>query len=217
MDKKKIILFDIDKTLLDTNRASEVHQKMVLDILGNPDFDLYQKIREEYRSSLKNEREYNPKEFYKRLCTAFNFGDINSLLDIHYSKKNWYVYKNAVFGDVIKTLESLKNKFRLGIYSEALFEFQINKFNAMGISVFFDKDLIFIFDAKDEEKALEKIPKEAIVVDDKERICEFLTDHAFKAIWINRKDERKSEKFETIHSLLEIENLINNPNFNSQN
>jgi hypothetical protein len=78
----------------------------------------------------------------------------------------------------------------------------------MNLNEYFDKDLIFILDAKDNKEAVNKIPKGAIVVDDKERICEFLTEHRIKAIWLNKKDGRVSPNFQTIHNLVELPDYL---------
>ncbi|KKP39430.1 MAG: hypothetical protein UR29_C0007G0081 [Candidatus Woesebacteria bacterium GW2011_GWC2_33_12] len=118
--------------------------------------------------------------------------------------QNTHIYNVNVYKETLEVLEKLKDKYRLGIYSEGTKKFQNHKFKSLGLNKYFDKDLIFIVDAKDTKEVLEKIPKDAIIVDDKETICEFLTKNEIRAIWLNRKDNRKSDKCETIYSLFEL-------------
>ena len=96
----------------------------------------------------------------------------------------------------------------MGIYSEGTAKFQNHKFRSLGLDRYFDNDLIFIVDAKDTKEVLNKIPKDAIIVDDKETICGFLTKNDIRAIWLNRKDNRKSDKFETIYSLFDLLDVL---------
>ena len=99
--------------------------------------------------------------------------------------QNTHIYNVNVYKETLEVLEKLKDKYRLGIYSEGTKKFQNHKFKSLGLNKYFDKDLIFI-------------------VDDKETICEFLTKNEIRAIWLNRKDNRKSDKCETIYSLFEL-------------
>ena len=204
MNDKGILLFDIDQTLLDTDKASEKHNKKILQILGDPDKKEYQRIKDAYKNSLSNQREYDPEVIYKKVCERFNFDNLNSLLDVYYEKENWFIYRESVFPEVKECLEKLKNNYRFGIYSEGVPKFQNNKFQAMGITEHFDSDLIFIVDAKDNVDTISKLPKNSVVIDDKQSICEYLNDNGIGVVWLNRKDSKASNKFKTIHNLMEL-------------
>lgn len=62
-------------------------------------------------------------------------------------------------------------------------------------------------DAKDTREVLKRIPKFAIIIDDKESICEYLNQNNIKTIWLNKTNGHVNLNFETIHSLLDL-NLL---------
>jgi len=78
----------------------------------------------------------------------------------------------------------------------------------MNLDKYFNKDLIFIVNEKDTKEAVGKIPKNSIIVDDKESICDFLIENNINCIWLNRKDKRKSDKHKTIFSLLKLPAIL---------
>lgn len=129
-------------------------------------------------------------------------------MDVYYSTENECWYKDSVFPETYEVFEKIKSKYRLGVYSEGTKRFQNYKFNSMGISDLLDKDLIFIFDHKTNPSAISKIPKEAIIIDDKESVCEYLADNGFTAIWLNKNDERQNPRFKTIHNLSELPGIL---------
>lgn len=208
MVKKGTILFDIDRTLLDTDKASSLHEEAVLKVLGTSDLEKIKSIKLNYRNTLSNEREYKAEDFLKILADELKFDRINDLMDVYYSEKYAFTYANAVFPEVIPVLDALSVNYNLGIYSEGANKFQNNKFRSMNISKYFDEEIIFIVPAKDTLEVIKKIPKGSIVIDDKERICEFLTSNGIEAIWLNNKGDRKSDNFKTIFSLLELPAIL---------
>jgi len=194
--QKGIILFDIDKTIYDTDHQAEDFDKVIASVLSRSDV-----------VSLKDsndDRQFSPEVYTKRLCEKYDFKNQDRLLEVFYADKYKHIYEDNIFPETRIVLDNLKNKFRLGIYSEATHKFQIHKFKATGLEKYFDKDLVFILDAKDTEGAIKNIPDGALVVDNNEHICEFLTEHGIKVIWLNKKDDKVSPDFPTIHNLLEL-------------
>lgn len=110
--------------------------------------------------------------------------------------------------ETFDVFEKLKGSYRLGIYSEGTKKFQNYKFDALEIIHLLDDDLIFIVDLKTNPEAVSKIPKNSIVVDDKESVCDCLTNSGVKAIWLNKKDNQVSSKFQTIHSLTDLTKIL---------
>lgn len=206
--KNGTILFDIDRTIFDTDGPSIIRNQAILKILGYPPVEEFNKVKSDYKLTLKNEREYIPEDYVKMLCDKYNFKNIDALIDTYYGNEYNILYKKSVYPEFLKIAKILISKYRLGIFSEGYKRFRENRLKAMNIAEYIDSDLIFMFDAKDTSEAISKLPKESIVVDDKERICQFLTDNGFRAIWINRKDKRKSDNFETIYSLLELPAIL---------
>lgn len=206
--KKGIILFDIDKTIFNTESMSKEIDRKIIELLHHPDHKLILEAKSQYKNTLTNERYFVPEDYIKILCKKINFNNKKSLEDIFYAKKYAYIYKENVYEETFEIIDKLKNSYQLGIFSEGTSRFQNNKFYSMNLDKFFNKDLIFIVNEKDTKEAIDKIPKNAIVVDDKETICQFLTDNGIRAIWLNRKDNRKSDSFKTIHSLLELLSIL---------
>jgi len=201
---KGIILFDIDKTIFDTDKMVKAFDGKMMSILGVSDFDYLKQAKEEYKKSLANERYFVPERFCETLCERFNFDNQEALTDVFYGRNHAYIYKESVFPETYIVLDKLKDRFRFGIFSEGTAKFQNNKFRSMGLNKYFDENLIFIVEAKDTKEVIKKIPKSAVVVDDKESICELLVKNKIKTVWLNKTDSRVNPNFETIHSLLDL-------------
>lgn len=202
--KKGIILFDIDRTIFDTNRLSETLGLELQRVIKNVSLEDIQEAKNEFILSLSADREFDPEKFTKFLCNRFDFLDQNLLLDVFYNPANRHWYHDFIFQETFIVFEKLRNRFRIGIYSEGTRRFQNYKFDSMEILKYLDRDLIFILDHKTNPDALKKIPKGSIVVDDKESVCEFLAENGIEVIWLNKKDDGKNANFPTIHNLLEL-------------
>lgn len=205
--EKGIILFDIDRTILDTEKMIKTFDSLLLGILGNPNYDEFKKAESDYFKTLANERYFNVPDYAQFLSNRFEKDATDSIVRIFYDSEYKHIYSDCIFDESINVLETLKD-WDLGIYSEGTLDFQKNKFKSMNIDKYFNKDIVFIVSAKDTKEVIDMIPKESIIIDDKETICQFLTDNGFRAIWINRKDNRKSDNFETIYSLLELPAIL---------
>lgn len=129
-------------------------------------------------------------------------------MNVYYADEFSFIYSQSVYPEVRSILNTLRPEFRIGIYSEGAAKFQNNKFRSLGLDEYFDDKLIFIRDAKDVEPVAKEIPKGAIIIDDKEHICEFLFKNGIKAIWLNKKDNSVSQDFTTIHNLLELPEIL---------
>jgi FMN phosphatase YigB (HAD superfamily) len=208
MSKKGIILFDIDRTIFDTTRLSGLLESEFKKVIKNASLEEINKAKSEFISSLSADREFNPEDLADFLCKKFYFEDKDSLVNVFYSPENKSWYKDLVFPEALEVFEKLKSKYKLGIYSEGTKRFQNYKFNSMGISDLLDKSLIFILDHKTNPNALSKIPKGAVVVDDKESVCDYLTDNKVETIWLNKKDDRLSDKYKTVHHLTELSSML---------
>lgn len=205
--KKGIILFDIDRTILDTEKMIKMFDDLLLMILNNPSYEDFKNAEADYFKTLTNERYFNVPDYAQFLSLKFKKDVAKLIVNVFYSDEYKYIYKDCIFKESIEILDILK-EWNLGIYSEGTLDFQNNKFKSMNLNKYFNNDLIFIVAAKDTKDVVSKIPKESIVIDDKERICQFLTNNGFRAVWINRKDRRKSDNFETIYSLLELPAIL---------
>ncbi len=201
--KKGVLLFDIDRTIFDTDKMSAFLSEKLGDILGRQNITEINRIKQDYIGSLERDREFTPDEFCRRLAKKFGVLD-RGLLKVFYGSEFNYIYQECVFSEFFELYKELENKFNFGVYSEGTLKFQMHKFKSMQIGKYLKKDLIFVLPVKDNAKTLKLVPKEAVIVDDKEIVCEVLNKNGFHAIWLNKKDGRESVKFDTIHSLLEL-------------
>jgi FMN phosphatase YigB (HAD superfamily) len=205
MTKKGIILFDIDKTIFDTYKFKRITSEKI-GLLLNKDVEEILSSDEEYTNNLPHRIDFDPATFSVFLCKTFNFGKNKLIEDIYYSDKN--CYEECVYPGVKQVLNELESNYELGIFSEGTKKFQNHKFRSLGLDDYFNEDLIFIRDAKNTPEVMKELPVEATIVDDKEHICEFLTKNGFKAIWLNKIDDRESANFPTIHNLLELPRML---------
>jgi FMN phosphatase YigB (HAD superfamily) len=208
MRNKGIILFDIDRTIFDTSEHSKASILELQKVIKNASTDDIQNAKLEFLSSLSADREFDPEKLTKFLCDKFDVKDKELILDIYYNSRYKFLYTDYIYPETFEVFNKLKNKYRLGIYSEGTKKFQNHKFSSLEILEYVDKDLIFILDHKTNSKALSKIPTGVIVIDDKESVCEYLTDNGVKTIWLNKKDDRVSSKFNTIHDLSELPGML---------
>ena len=204
---KPIVLFDFDRTLFDNTRYASFLANKISRVLGiNPE-ELHE-IHMGFIALLKADREYDPEKYVYYLCERFNFGDQRRLLDVYYGEESKRQYKDFIFPEAFEILDSLKKRYKLGIYSEGTLKFQKFKIYASEITKEFDKDLIFILANKSIPSVLAKIPEGSTVIDDKKSVCQYLTESGIKCIWLNKKGEEDSKDFPTVHTLLEVKDKL---------
>jgi FMN phosphatase YigB (HAD superfamily) len=206
MNKKGIVLFDIDRTIFDSEKLGNKMNQKIKILLGGVSDDILLSVKKKYMDSLKFDREYSPENYINVICSELNFKKPELLNDVYYGKEN--IYEDCVFPDAYTIFEELRPLYDLGIFSEGTKKFQNHKFASSGLKRYFDPELVFIFDNKSLPKSLNLIPNDSIIVDDKESVCEYLTKANIKAIWLNKKDDRISNNFQTIHNLLELKEKL---------
>lgn len=196
------ILFDIDRTLFDTGCLIREIDQGILRVLEKTNRKKLDEASKEYMETLKRDREFEPEEFVKYISKKLKVKNPNSLVDVFYGKNN--IYRSCLYPDTTFVLSELSKSNHLGIYSEGTLKFQTHKFNSMEIQKFIDKNLIFIFQEKDSIDSLRKLPKDAIVVDDKKIIVEKLFEFGISVIWINRKNKEVHPVIPTIFNLKQL-------------
>jgi phosphoglycolate phosphatase-like HAD superfamily hydrolase len=208
MTRKGIILFDIDRTIFDTDAFSKALELELWKVTKNASVEDIQEAKREFISSLIADREFDPEKFIEFLCGRFDLKNQSKLLSVFYNPKDKRWYSNFVFPETFEVFTKLRNNFRLGIYSEGTKKFQNYKFKSMKISNYLDKDLVLILDHKTNSKALAIIPPDSIIVDDKRSVCEYLSKNGIKVVWLNRKRDPINDQLQTIYSLLELPGIL---------
>lgn len=200
---KKIILFDIDDTLIDVHPMAKNFYQKIADTIGSSLEEIV-KAKEEYKNTLEKYSDYHPNELMEFIHRIFKVDEekkTNPFIEEKY-------YRDALFPEVKSVFGRLKKDYLLGIFSEGFDDYQGRKISPL-IDLL-DKDQIFISRRKLDNSFLEKLPKGAIIIDDRKEVVEKLRDFGgFKVFWLDRKNEQeKIDGITKIKDLIELEKLI---------
>lgn len=196
------ILFDIDKTLLDTETLVQRLNYMISDITHTP----YEQVNahiDEYISSLEIIYYFDFITLVERLPFSENEKDEI----IHEFENNRLIYPRFI--DAVPTLRYLHSKgYQLGIFSEGTPRYQENKLKNLRVDEYIDNNLVFIGQSKRTDEFLSKIPKGSAIVDDNIEVIHRLVEFgSFRPIYLQRdrtSGKVDESKFETIVSLDEL-------------
>ena len=198
---KKIILFDIDDTLVDVHPMAKKFYQKIADNTGL----LLEEIvaaKEKYLMTLEKYSDYHPDGLISFIYDFFKV-DNNKRINPFVEEK---YYLEALFPETKNVVKELKNDYKVGIFSEGFNDYQGRKI--LGLIDLLDKDLVFIERRKLSPESVKKIPNGAILIDDRKEVIETLanTRPDLNLIWINRKDNEKlnTPKIRTIKSLDEL-------------
>ncbi len=199
------ILFDIDRTLLNTSlfirNLINFHSE-TLGITSKIARDQF----EDYVNSIESSYYFDYIELAERISESPE--TLSLLLDRYLNDASLY----PKYSDVDTTLISLKQiGFDIGIFSEGVPRFQANKLKNLNLSVFKD-NLIFIGQTKRSHEFLSRIPEGAAIVDDNPEVIDVLVKYGrFNPIYINREKSDERPDSAMIESLSELLELIRKP------
>lgn len=197
--KKRVILFDIDGTLIDSVSMAEMFRKKIAQII-KISVDEVKELSDKYVATLKSRTDFHPCDLIKFINKTKNQTiDSNN---IFFKSKN--IYKKYIYKDVVTNLDKLKNNYNLGVFSEGFRDYQGQKIATLIDK--FDKNLLFVTRRKLDKEFLKQIPKEALIIDDKQEVVETLKQFRpdLELIWINRNGKEKIKEVRTIKSLGEL-------------
>jgi len=205
-EKTKIILFDIDYTLIDTAKLRQLTHREIMSV-ANLTSDQLEIAVKEFSRSFGTSKEFSPKNYSLFLAIYFNNPELEKKIEIIFA--NPLLYKEALYSETIPVLKKLKENFLLGIYSEGIKEFQTAKINLTGLVNYLEKKLIFIYPNKtgQAKELTEKMGNLFFVDDNPLHIQDIASLPNGRPIWIKRGPKAaKVEKlnFPTILSLEEI-------------
>lgn len=197
--KKPIVLFDIDRTLLDNKALREKYWSLLTSELGL-DNDKIRQTYDRYKVTLKADRYFRPRNLTRMLSEEWGI-DQRKIMKISFGNPDIYI----PFTDVGRTFQTLKENFILGVWTEGVREFQFPKVKHLNIYDVVDHNHIYIFPNKTTPYALSKLPDQAIIIDDKPFNIETLLKHGRQTpVWINRDNEDKHNKATTVKTLSEF-------------
>jgi len=184
--KQNIILFDIDRTLLNTDRFVQKIKQLIVNKSQLSDVVVDKKF-EKYKNSLASVFYF---DFIDLLGTLNLERNIKSEIIKDY-EENPEIYPS--YSDVKPTLKYLKQKgVRMGIFSEGTPGFQKNKLNNLNLKKYIDENLVFIAQSKRLDDFIAKIPRGSYIVDDNPEIINHLIKYKhIKPIYLNRNSDKK--------------------------
>ena len=114
MNKKKIILFDIDYTLINTDLLKLKIESDLLKATGLPK-NILRNLHNKYVNRLKSTLDYNPVKFVSLLTKETSLKK-NAVYKVYFN--NPTLYKSCIYKDTVPLLRSLTSTCTLGIFSE---------------------------------------------------------------------------------------------------
>lgn len=170
---KPLILFDIDRTLIDTNQLRILQRKTLakaLEISEDEIADAYL----EYYGTMEETYGFRPRDFLGLLTRRCHL-PIEKLNDIFFHPKN---FQQVLYPEVLAVLTKLRQQnYTLGLYSMGETEFQEHKIIVNNLINFFDSKHRYISEDKTDKKMrkiIESLPENTIIIDDKPEIMAFL-------------------------------------------
>jgi len=201
---KEVILFDVDRTLIDTTKFKQKIKLKISQLLNVP-LDDFLKLEQGYVKREEGFTDFIPQEYIKFLNNEFNF-DESKISKAFFDDDN---FQDILYDDVIDCLKYLSENYTLGIFSESFKDFQMLKLHKTGLLSYFDQDLVFIFKRKLTEEALKILPENCFIIDDNlPVICALEETKRFKPVWFNRKKAEDTRNFVTILDLVGFEKVL---------
>jgi len=204
--KPKIILFDIDYTLIDTARLRQLTDEKILLITKLPK-DSLEKATKEYAQTLKISIEFSPKIYAQFLANYFNNPIIETKVNAVFDQPS--VYRQAIYSETISALDKLKEKHSLGIFSEGIKEFQMAKLILSGLINYFAQNFIFIFPDKTGKagELVEELGEIYFVDDNPRHIKDIALTPGAHPIWLKRGPKAATEEKLDCPTILSLEEL----------
>jgi len=197
-----ILLFDIDNTLLDTQKLMNHFIKPALQENLVSQWDQFAAVSDRYWQTIQKPTLFDPEQYLTHLAVSFE-AQRPALSNLFYTQD---FYESSLFPDVKDMLAALASNFKLGIYSEGTPTFQVQKLELAGIKDFFKPELIFVSSDKIEPQFLATLP-DATIIDDRLLVIETLAKEVrFQPVWLNRDSlSQKTNTFcDTIYTLSEL-------------
>ncbi len=198
----RVVLFDIDRTLLDTDLFWERMMEFHVKNLELAKREIYL-IVDKYISQLESGYHFDYLELAGLL--AVNKEELTMLMNNYETNRVMY----PRFEDVQPTMEWLKSAgVKVGIFSEGKPHFQRNKLVNLQLNDYINLELVFIALSKRTEDFLKLIPEEAVIVDDNPEVIGMLVERGrSRPVFLNRKSEEVHPRAVMIHSLKELKEL----------
>lgn len=202
---KKVILFDIDHTIIDTRKLRKyTKDSLIKAALIKP--SILNTIEKKYSDSLTELNQFEPNNYLKYI-SKFTHASFSTLQVASYGRDD--LYKKSLFSNTVKVLKSLSRSYFLGIFSEGDKNYQISKLVKASIIQYFNTNYIFIDKNKLSSRIIRNLPDQAVIIDDDKKILEALLEKTdIVPMWFTH-NVGVSPNFQKISSLEQIESILN--------
>jgi FMN phosphatase YigB (HAD superfamily) len=204
---EKLILFDIDQTLLNSDRMDPIIDAKFAKILGIST-SLVQQIAQQYNEGLASFRDFNIKKY----CQFFAERLHAPTYELEQVFEQSELYLPCIEQSTKDVLGRLKVRYSFGIFSEGDPDFQYLKLAKSDLLSFFDARHIYIFPDKTVLKAVHSLPDYSVVVDDSVRVIKALLiypEKQFRLIKTNQYTDANNDlKVEQIQKLADLLNIL---------
>jgi len=199
----KIILFDLDYTLIDTDLLRELTNLKICQAINLPNARI-KKATKSFSFFLKKSIRFSPQKYARFMALELNQPKLENQILKVFSLKS--LYQKSLYPQTLPILKKLNARYRLGIYSEGVKEFQMAKLKLSGIINYLDRNLVFIYSDKTGKagKLVKKFSEIFFVDDNPKHIKDIALTGGNRPIWLKRGPKARTEKkmnFPTISSL----------------
>ena len=197
--KEGVILFDIDRTVLDTETSGKKYKQKLAECCRVGKKDIEEQVQK-YRLSLRSSTDFDPNELLKEIGERYQVSRDN-LEQVLFNRDNF-----VLFAESDSVLKAVSERFILGTFSEGAEAWQKKKLELTGINEFFDTEYMIIKRRKMNPESIKEIPFGAMVVDDKKTVIGTLKQLRpdLKLVWINRDSSDRIDGVRNIKSLTEL-------------
>lgn len=189
--------FDIDKTLVDTKKMLE-NIKLSVSQIGVSK-EVFESAVNTYLASLESRTFFDPEEVIQTLLIQSPAVTEEQLRAAFWKPEN---FSQALFPEVLSVLTTLASVVELGTFSQGVLYWQEKKLRLAELDKFFASHTRIIENNKLSEESLNKLPSQAVVIDDKEEVITHLRQKRsdLQVFWINRDPAKEGG----IRSLTEV-------------
>lgn len=202
-ERDRLILFDIDMTLINRIKLAELQNKTLAKLLGISEDEIVGAF-EEYYETLNETSDFNPDDLLVFLAKKFQFS-LDKLRDTFYDPHN---FQQVLYPEVLSVLSKLRDLgYQLGLYSEGFEAFQKIKLQANNLLEFFDPQFSFILKRKRDRAVIKSLPEGTVIIDDRETVMLFLKEfpHVIALHLVRNLNKPEGEKtLSTLNDLLPI-------------
>lgn len=202
---RPIIYFDIDNTLIETSSLiSSIAIRLVSRGLAAEEFE---SAVTNYYQNLDDTTNFDPQELITLLAQRSEIDPV--IIEQEFYNPAHFV--EALFPEVVSTLEAVSTTHVLGIFSQGNHFWQEQKLSLSGIDRYFDPRLQLISERKLSEEDVRQLTNACTVIDDKYSVITTLASKRpdLQLFWLNRAAEEPVEALaQTITQVTSLAEVI---------